>query len=160
ERTRTGTRPFQATASEEPLVPVLTVVHHADLAHVGERLPFPLDAPVVLGRGSDLFGDDTFDDSRLSRRHVELRKRGDDLDLVDLESRNGTWLNGQRVTRARVSAGDLLVLGKIALLLHSGPFRLPRRRAGGELRGVGHLHAALLGAIASAARGDTTVLIQ
>ena len=47
----------------------------------------------------------------VSRRHLEVRPAGEHWEAVDLESLNGTWLDGRHVARARVRPGDALVLG-------------------------------------------------
>lgn len=51
------------------------------------------------------------DDLRLSRVHARLDKDGDDWVLVDLESTNGTFVNGERITEARLKVGDRLEIG-------------------------------------------------
>jgi FHA domain-containing protein/uncharacterized protein DUF1707 len=54
----------------------------------------------------------------VSRFHAELRHTDDDAWLVrDLDSTNGTWLNGSRVTVARVCGGDVLWLGGLRMEL-------------------------------------------
>ncbi len=47
----------------------------------------------------------------ISSRHALLEKRGEELWVVDLDSRNGTWLGEQRVREARLQDGDLLGFG-------------------------------------------------
>ena len=42
--------------------------------------------------------------SSVSRVHAELRRTGSDWTLVDLESRNGTFIDGQRIGEHRISA--------------------------------------------------------
>jgi len=50
----------------------------------------------------------------VSRRHAELRFDGDALNLLDLGSTNGTFVNGMRVQSAcRVNHGDLLQFGHV-----------------------------------------------
>jgi hypothetical protein len=66
-------------------------------------------ARVVLGRSKDC--DVQVEDSNVSRRHAELRREGPAWWLVDLESTNGTELNGKRVKRAKLSDGDTITLG-------------------------------------------------
>ena len=55
---------------------------------------FEGDRPIVVGRGDQL--DVTMPDARVSRRHCELRPGEDRWTVVDLDSRNGTWVDGQR----------------------------------------------------------------
>lgn len=50
-------------------------------------------------------------DSRVSRLHCKIRWDGTDAWLTDLDSANGTFVNGQRVPSARLAHGDMLRLG-------------------------------------------------
>ena len=60
-----------------------------------------LDADILLG------GDDA-----ISRRHAEIAVRAGICQVRDLDSCNGTLLNGRFVERARLSRGDVLVIGE------------------------------------------------
>jgi len=51
----------------------------------------------------------------VSRLHCRLEVTDDRIDVIDLESTNGTFVNGQRIERARVRSGDLLQVGRLAL---------------------------------------------
>jgi hypothetical protein len=65
----------------------------------------------VLGRGSEC--DLTLgDDDTVSRRHAEIAVRAGLCLVRDLDSCNGTLLNGREIRRARLRRGDLLVLGE------------------------------------------------
>lgn len=55
------------------------------------------------------------DAALVSRLHCRLEVTDDRIDVIDLESTNGTFVNGQRVDRARVRSGDLLQIGRVAL---------------------------------------------
>jgi pSer/pThr/pTyr-binding forkhead associated (FHA) protein len=55
------------------------------------------------------------DAALVSRLHCRLEVTEDRIDVIDLESTNGTYVNGQRVDRARVRSGDLLQIGRVAL---------------------------------------------
>ena len=46
-----------------------------------------------------------------SGRHAELRREDGQWILVDVGSRNGTWVNGERVGRATLKDGDEMHLG-------------------------------------------------
>lgn len=71
-----------------------------------------LDRPVVtLGRsaGSEL----VLADPLVSRRHAQVRRQGSMAVLYDLDSTNGTLVNGRRITGpVRLWAGDVLTLGR------------------------------------------------
>lgn len=77
----------------------------------------PLPSRTVrIGRGAD--NDMVIDDLVVSRRHAELRAHADGTyEIVDLESHNGTFLNGRPVTRAPVTGGDIVGIGHSAFCL-------------------------------------------
>lgn len=50
-------------------------------------------------------------DTGISNRHAEIRKGPDGLILADVGSRNGTLLNGHRVTESPLKPGDRIQLG-------------------------------------------------
>lgn len=70
---------------------------------------------LVAGRGLSChvrLGDDTGIDRMASRQHAELRSDGSRLVLYDLGSRNGTLVNGRRITRAVLKDGDQVEFGQ------------------------------------------------
>jgi hypothetical protein len=74
---------------------------------------------VVLGRSKDC--DVRVEDANVSRRHAELRREGADWWLVDLDSTNGTELNGRRISRSKLSDGDTITLGGTDLVFGKTP---------------------------------------
>jgi RND superfamily putative drug exporter len=66
-------------------------------------------SPIVLGReGADL----TIPDPELSRRHAVVRPGDGGLELEDLASANGTWLNGRAIVQPTpLRSGDVVALG-------------------------------------------------
>jgi hypothetical protein len=85
---------------------------------LGEGNEFPLNsAPVTLGRGgqNDLVLDG---DEFASARHARIEVRGDGVWVQDLDSTNGTYVNGARVVGAqRLDAGDVLRVGETDLVV-------------------------------------------
>jgi hypothetical protein len=67
------------------------------------------DHTVVLGRLPEC--DITLVDTNVSRRHAEIRPRGDRFVLVDLGSTNGSKVNGVRVAERELLDGDELTFG-------------------------------------------------
>jgi signal transduction histidine kinase/ActR/RegA family two-component response regulator len=76
---------------------------------------FVLGATVVLGRGATSAV--CVDDTDVSRSHAEVRRLPDGTyEIVDLGSRNGTFLNGDRISRAPLSFGDRIRVGGTVFL--------------------------------------------
>ncbi|MET0287966.1 MAG: GGDEF domain-containing protein [Polyangiales bacterium] len=66
----------------------------------------------VIGRGED--ADLRIQDPSLSRTHARFERDGDTLTVTDLESMNGTLVEGQRVQGTmRLKSGDQLTLGNV-----------------------------------------------
>jgi len=53
----------------------------------------------------------------VSRRHCELSLNKETLEIRDLDSRFGTFLNGRRIKEAAVKAGDYIRIGPLTFLL-------------------------------------------
>ena len=71
-----------------------------------------LNGPVVrLGRSPT--ADVVFppQDTAISANHAKVVSQGGELILFDTESKNGVYLNGRRVTRAKLTPGDIVRLG-------------------------------------------------
>ncbi len=62
-----------------------------------------------LGRALD--NDVVVDDASVSRYHANIRKQDGAFELVDLNSRNGTFVADRRITQARLASGDSMRLG-------------------------------------------------
>lgn len=77
----------------------------ANHAALGNRV-FPIKEMTVIGRANDC--DISLAAAHLSRRHAQLQVIDGMLFVKDLGSANGTFLNGQAVTEARVKRGDEL----------------------------------------------------
>ena len=72
-----------------------------------------IDGPtVVLGRGDD--ADLRIPDPSLSRMHVRFERDGETLLVTDMDSLNGTLVEGARLTQPqRLESGQLLTLGNV-----------------------------------------------
>ena len=51
------------------------------------------------------------EDTSLSRVHARIDRDGDAWMLVDLDSTNGTYVNGERVTEVKLQPGDMIEIG-------------------------------------------------
>lgn len=78
-----------------------------------------LRGPIVVGR--DCAGEVLLD-QEVSREHLRMVPSPTALSVVDLDSRNGTTLNGVPLTgRAALSPGDVLRLGRSEIIVLSTP---------------------------------------
>jgi serine/threonine-protein kinase len=93
-----------------------------------------LRLPCVVGRDAD-YAQIVVDDSQISRAHCKLLPAEGGLAVEDLASRNGTWVNGQRVNKALLRPGDTLRIGTSRCVLDEvqdePPDPLEGRRLGG-----------------------------
>lgn len=79
-----------------------------------ERMSLTTD--VLLGRDEPLFSGSLKDDA-ISRRHAEIRAHHGRYRLHDLGSRNGTYVNGRRVSGVHaLEPGDVIRVGATLLL--------------------------------------------
>jgi class 3 adenylate cyclase len=88
----------------------------------GERLE--IESRLVLGRGD---ADVVIDDPEISRRHALLRKGDGYVEIDDLDSLNGTWVNDHRISSTtRLRPGDVFRLGKTVIAVEeSAPLTAP-----------------------------------
>ena len=56
----------------------------------------------------------------VSRRHAVLRRTEEGIEVRDLGSTNGTWVNGWRVDRATLGRDDMLRIGEVRVVVHHG----------------------------------------
>ena len=77
---------------------------------------FPLGQTTTIGRGPD--NSIVLSDGFVSTNHAALSFRDGSWWLSDLGSRNGTWVNGQKVTgEVRIGHGDVVSVGQIKMKL-------------------------------------------
>ena len=58
------------------------------------------------------------DAALVSRLHCRLTAGATELEVVDLDSTNGTYVNGERTPRAALHSGDRLGVGRVELTVH------------------------------------------
>jgi pSer/pThr/pTyr-binding forkhead associated (FHA) protein len=78
---------------------------------------FPLTkAELTIGRnpGNDIL----IDNVGVSRRHAAIQKSGDRVTVEDLGSANGTFVNGQKITKHELQDGDEILVLKHRLVFH------------------------------------------
>lgn len=83
---------------------------HFKLRIGGKTMVMP-DGILGIGRMSDCWL--TLDDELASRYHAQLKVQGPLAEIEDLGSRNGTYVNGQKLTGAqRLQSGDEIRIGR------------------------------------------------
>ena len=78
----------------------------------------PVDAPLLVGRGSH--NHLVLEDSRLSRQHARLALEREGCVVYDLNSVNGTYVNGIAVTRHVLAPNDVINFGPFSFRLEDG----------------------------------------
>src|SRR6056297_4335719 len=91
----------------------ITILHGADRGKVFRELTPPL----TVGReeGNDI----QLNDERISRCHLKIQRDNDRLVLTDLDSTNGTKVNGVECQLKILRHGDLIAVGRSLMLLGS-----------------------------------------
>jgi pSer/pThr/pTyr-binding forkhead associated (FHA) protein len=99
--------------------PVELVVQRSPSLDPGSSIQVD-SGPITIGRTGQ--NDVVLDgDEFASARHARVEARGDGVWVQDLESTNGTFVNGSRVVGAeRLSTGDVLRVGETDLRLEEG----------------------------------------
>jgi pSer/pThr/pTyr-binding forkhead associated (FHA) protein len=70
----------------------------------------PVIGPATIGRGTN--ADILIPDEAFSREHASVRVDGQTVVLADLESSNGTMVNGEEISSARrLAPGDVVTIG-------------------------------------------------
>jgi DNA-binding NtrC family response regulator len=85
-------------------------------ASEGRAIDLPLtrqQMTIGAGEGCDL----VLDHDSVSRRHAQLVVHPDEVEVVDLGSRNGTFVGAGRILSARITSGDEVAFGSVHLRL-------------------------------------------
>lgn len=75
----------------------------------GGEFPLHKGREIVIGRSSEL--EMVLIEDMVSRRHAAITVNGDELTIADVGSTNGTFVNGEKVKRARLKEGDRILIG-------------------------------------------------
>jgi len=75
----------------------------------GGEFPLHKGRDVVIGRSSEL--EMVLVEDMVSRRHAAITVNGEELTIADVGSTNGTFVNGEKVKRARLKEGDRILIG-------------------------------------------------
>ncbi len=103
----------RAAAAQAKVIPTIRVVAGPDML---SYITIPEDSSIIIGR--DEAADLQLVDATVSKQHAKLmHESGGALLVVDLNSTNGTAVNGQPITRTILRPGDHLEIGGVSLRL-------------------------------------------
>jgi transcriptional regulator with GAF, ATPase, and Fis domain len=129
-------------------------------AHKG--LTKPLGGRVRIGKAPD--NDLVLSDDTVSRHHCELIRSPDGIHVKDLESTNGTRVDGTRVREATVQPGSVLKVGEVEIALRPAAQRvevLPSDKPHfGPAIGQSLAMRTIFGVLERIAPTDATVLLE
>src|SRR6187402_2822564 len=105
-----------AALSEPPTRRTFLVIHVEGEEASSSVLDVPDSGEVTIGRSRGATV--VVDHEKVSRIHARFRRYGERLDLEDLESRNGTRVNGERIEGVRALApGDEISIGPATIFV-------------------------------------------
>ncbi len=147
--------PGRAAPAQPPAIPIeLRVVSGPDRGKI-HRIA---QGASLVGRGLDC--QIVLADPAVSRKHFKLERQGDEVVLADLGGANGTTVNGSKMQRKVLEAGDQIEIGTSSLEFFVDGMGAPRKVGRGgqgersqEMRAVGG------GASSSAKKGGATKIV-
>jgi pSer/pThr/pTyr-binding forkhead associated (FHA) protein len=91
----------------------------------GGEFPIVPEKQIVVGRSSDL--DMVLVEDMVSRKHARIAMQQDQIWIEDLGSTNGTFVNGEKIKRARLKEGDRVLIGTSILKVIAGDATAPTK---------------------------------
>lgn len=102
----------------------MLVLHILQGPDRGKKFELPAHEPQLIGRSTEAL---PITDTTVSRRHAELTPDDGKWFLRDLESANGTFVNGTRIAqRVQLAPGDQIKCGSTLLVFAIAPDERPR----------------------------------
>ncbi len=100
----------------------------------GGEFPIVPDKQILIGRSSDL--DMVLVEDMVSRKHARIQTQGEQIWIEDLGSTNGTFVNGEKIKRARLKEGDRVLIGTSILKVIAGDAPKDEKDAKRDLENV------------------------
>ena len=83
----------------------------------GSGADFEFEEAVILGRLDT--NDIPIQDAKASREHAKIYKQGGKFAVVDLNSSNGTFVNGQQITKRVLEHEDRISIGTVVMVFEN-----------------------------------------
>ncbi len=148
------------TAEHDTDQAVLVLAHHRHAHLIGLRQVLSEGDRLVIGRGRSVLGEGVLDDPRVSSEHAVLGYRRGAVVVRDLDSRNGTKVNGQRISSRQLVEGDVLSIGSGVWVLCREPDERPVTGASpAGMVGISWALERVLEQVAQVGPRATTVLV-
>lgn len=80
----------------------------------GSGTEYEVERAAILGRLET--NDVPIHDKKASREHAKIYRQGQSYAVVDLNSSNGTFVNGEQITKRVLKPGDEITIGMVHLL--------------------------------------------
>ncbi len=113
EKRRSVSPAIREVVGRSPVAPTLSILRGLKAGRVYELL----GDSISIGRNSHC--DLVLPDEVVSRNHARLRSREDGISIEDLGSRNGTFVNGKRITEpTKLNDGDYIQVYELLLSFH------------------------------------------
>ena len=84
------------------------------------QMGYPLNKRCML-IGRDVDNDIMINSSSISRTHAQLVRMEGAFLILDLDSKNGTYVNGEKVVQKQLHDGDSITVGEVHFLLRVNP---------------------------------------
>ncbi|MHC4953810.1 MAG: FHA domain-containing protein [Planctomycetota bacterium] len=83
----------------------------------GAGKEYEIEHAAILGRLDS--NDIPVQDPKASREHAKIYKQGSQFSIVDLNSSNGTFVNGDQITKQALSHDDVISIGKVTIVFEN-----------------------------------------
>ncbi len=90
----------------------------------GTQMEFELgERPITIGRSPE--ADVVILDEKASRIHCGIRFWDGEFYIKDLKSKNGTYVNGERIDMVKLTPGDRIRIGSVTMIFEQEQARVP-----------------------------------
>jgi hypothetical protein len=119
--------------SQGPKAPRQLALRFISGKYQGGEFPLGQSQEIIVGRASDL--DMVLVEDMVSRRHARIAVNESQIVIEDLGSTNGTFVNGEKISRAALKEGDRVLIGTSILKVVATDPSAPAQRKADTITG-------------------------